>query len=306
MREILGSVQIPSWWRAPAADLLVLVGGRLGEIPSQGDSLLSSPSPQTRLVHIHPGAEEIGRVYRPHLAIHASPTRFVAALKRLNVTANPAWRENAAAAHEDFLAWTSNATAQPGNVNLGEIMIWLRDHVPTETILCNGAGNYGSWIHRFYRFRECMTHVAPTSASMGYGMRAAIAMQRMHPDRLVLSVNGDFLMSGQEFALAVQYRLPIIVVVCDNGMYRTIPMHQEREFPGRVCAAELLNPDFDPYARAFGAFGVVVNETSEFPAAFKAARESGLPSIIHLKIDPDAILPAATLSSIRERALQQE
>ena len=192
--------------RAKAADLLVLVGGRLGEIPSQGYSLLSSPSPQTKLVHVHPGAEEIGRVYRPHLAIHASPSRFVAALKRLSVAAKPAWRDSADTAHADFLAWTGTATPQPGDVNLGEIMIWLRDHVPSDTILCNGAGNYASWIHRFYRFREYMTHVAPTSASMGYGMPAAIAMQRLHPERLVLSVNGDgdFLMSGQEFAIAVQ------------------------------------------------------------------------------------------------------
>ena len=292
--------------RAKAADLLVLVGGRLGEIPSQGYSLLSSPSPQTKLVHIHPGAEEIGLVYRPHLAIHASPNRFVAALRRLAVTAKPAWRESANSAHADFLAWTGTATPQPGNVNLGEIMIWLRDHVPTDTILCNGAGNYASWIHRFYRFRVFMTHVAPTSASMGYGMPAAIAMQRLHPQRLVLSVNGDgdFLMSGQEFATAVQYRLPIIVVVCDNGMYGTIRMHQEREFPGRVSATELHNPDFDAYARAFGGFGAVVKKTSDFPAAFQAARESGLPSIIHLKIDPEAILPAATLSGIRGRALR--
>jgi acetolactate synthase-1/2/3 large subunit len=293
--------------RAKAADLLVLVGGRLGEIPSQGYSLLSSPSPRTKLVHIHPGAEEIGRVYSPHLAIHATPSRFVAALRKLPVTAKPEWRDSAEAAHADFLAWTATATPQPGDVNLGEIMIWLRDHVPTDTILCNGAGNYASWIHRFYRFREYMTHVAPTSALMGYGMPAAIAMQRLHPERLVLSVNGDgdFLMSGQEFAIAVQYKLPIIVVICDNGMYGTIRMHQEREFPGRVSATELHNPDFDAYARAFGGFGAVVKKTSEFPAAFQAARESGLPSIIHLKIDPDAILPAATLTGIRERALQQ-
>jgi acetolactate synthase-1/2/3 large subunit len=293
--------------RAKAADLLVLVGGRLGEIPSQGYSLLASPSPLTKLVHIHPGAEEIGRVYRPHLAIHASPTRFVASLNRLAVSPKPAWRAQANAAHADYLSWTETATPQPGDVNLGEIMIWLRDHVPADTILCNGAGNYASWIHRFYRFRQFMTHVAPTSASMGYGMPAAIAMQRLHPERLVISVNGDgdFLMSGQEFAIAVQYRLPIIVVVCDNGMYGTIRMHQEREFPGRVSATELHNPDFDAYARAFGGFGAVVRRTAEFPAAFAAARQSGLPAIIHLKIDPDAILPAATLSGIRERALQQ-
>jgi len=292
--------------RAKAADLLVLVGGRLGEIPSQGYTLLSSPSPQTRLVHIHPGAEEIGKLYRPDLAIHASPSRFVAALRRLRLAPKASWREQADAAHADYLAWTGSATPQPGDVNLGEIMIWLRDHVPADTILCNGAGNYASWIHRFYRFRQFMTHVAPTSASMGYGMPAAIAMQRLHPQRLVLSVNGDgdFLMSGQEFAIAVQYRLPIIVMVCDNGMYGTIRMHQEREFPGRVSATELHNPDFDAYARAFGGFGAVVRKTADFPAAFEAARQSGLPSIIHLKIDPDAILPATTLSGIRERALR--
>jgi acetolactate synthase-1/2/3 large subunit len=293
--------------RAKACDLLVLIGGRLGEIPSQGYSLLASPSPLTKLVHIHPGAEEIGRVYRPHLAIHASPNRFVAALQRLSIGPRPAWRAEASAAHADYLAWTTTATPQPGDVNLGEIMIWLRDHVAADTILCNGAGNYASWIHRFYRFRDYMTHIAPTSASMGYGMPAAIAMQRLHPERLVLSVNGDgdFLMSGQEFAIAVQYRLPIIVIVCDNAMYGTIRMHQEREFPGRVSATELHNPDFEAYARAFGGFGAVVNKTADFPAAFEAARASGLPAIIHLKIDPDAILPAATLSGIRQQALRR-
>ena len=293
--------------RAKAADLLVLVGGRLGEIPSQGYSLLSIPSPQTRLVHIHPGAEELGSVYRPHLAIHASPSRFVASLTRLAIAPRAAWREQASVAHAEYLAWSGTATPQPGDVNLGEIMIWLRDHVPDNTILCNGAGNYASWIHRFYRFRQFMTHIAPTSASMGYGMPAAVAMQRLHPGRLVLSVNGDgdFLMSGQEFAIAVQYRLPVIVMVCDNGMYGTIRMHQEREFPGRVSATELHNPDFDAYARAFGGFGAVVRKTADFPGAFEAARQSRLPSIIHLKIDPDAMLPAATLSGIRERALRQ-
>ena len=232
--------------RAKAADLLVLVGGRLGEIPSQGYSLLSSPSPQTKLVHIHPGAEEIGRVYRPHLAIHASPNRFVAALKRLPLAAKPSWRESAGAAHADFLAWTGTATPQPGDVNLGEIMIWLRDNVPSDTILCNGAGNYASWIHRFYRFREYMTHVAPTSASMGYGMPAAIAMQRLHPQRLVLSVNGDgdFLMSGQEFAIAVQYRLPIIVVHLRQRHVRHHPHAPGTRIPRPRCRHRIAQSGF--------------------------------------------------------------
>ncbi|TPQ50201.1 thiamine pyrophosphate-binding protein [Prosthecomicrobium hirschii] len=291
--------------RAKAADLIVLVGGRLGEIPSQGYTLLDLPSPQTKLVHVHPGAEELGRVYRPTLAIHAAPTRFVPALARLGVAPKPSWRAEAEAAHADYLAWSGTATPQPGGVNLGDVMIWLRENLPDDTILCNGAGNYASWIHRFYRFRRYMTHVAPASASMGYGMPAAVAMKRLYPDRPVISVNGDgdFLMSGQEFAAAVQYRLPIVVVIADNGQYGTIRMHQERDYPGRVSATELVNPDFAAYARAFGGFGATVERTEDFPAAFRAAEASGLPAIVHLKISPDAILPGTTLTAIRDKAL---
>ena len=196
-------------------------------------------------------------------------------------------------------------TPQPGAVNLGAIMVWLRDNVPPDTILCNGAGNYASWIHRFYRFRRLGSHIAPTSASMGYGVPAAVAMQRLHPDRLVLSINGDgdFLMNGQEFATAVQYRLPVIVIVCDNASYGTIRMHQEREYPGRVVATDLRNPDFAAYARAFGGFGAHVDKTEDFPAAFEAARAAHAPAIIHVKISTDAITPSATLARIKELAL---
>jgi thiamine pyrophosphate-dependent acetolactate synthase large subunit-like protein len=196
-------------------------------------------------------------------------------------------------------------TPQPDDVNLGEVMIWLRDHLPDDAILCNGAGNYASWIHRFFRFRHFATQIAPTSASMGYGVPAAVAMQRLHPERTVVSINGDgdFLMNGQEFATAVQYGLPIIVIVCDNGMYGTIRMHQEREYPGRVVATDLRNPDFSAYARAFGGFGASVERSADFPAAFEAAQASRQPAIIHLKISPDAILPATTLSTIRAQAL---
>src|SRR6202142_1297044 len=167
-------------------------------------------------------------------------------------------------------------------------MIWLRDHVPDNTILCNGAGNYASWIHRFYRFRQFATHIAPTSASMGYGVPAAVAMKRLHPERPVVSINGDgdFLMNGQEFAIAVQYRLPIVGVVVDNGIYGTIRMHQEREHPGRVEATDLVNPDFAAYARAFGGVGGTVEKTDEFGAAFRAGEASGLPAIVHVKTDP--------------------
>jgi acetolactate synthase-1/2/3 large subunit len=290
--------------RIKEADVLLLVGGRLGELASQAYTLLDIPAPQTKLVHVHPGAEEIGSLYRPHLAIHASPSPFAAAAERLQPPAVMAWRERTQAAHADYLAWTEVPTEQPGGVNLGAVMVWLRENLPDDTILCNGAGNYAAWIHRFYRFRKFATHIAPTSASMGYGMPAAVAMKRLYPDRLVLSVNGDgdFLMNGQEFATAVQYDLPIIVIVCDNGIYGTIRMHQEREFPGRVSATTLRNPDFATYAKAFGGFGVTVEKTADFGVAFRAAADSGKPAIIHLKIDPEAITPMTTLTKIREQA----
>jgi acetolactate synthase-1/2/3 large subunit len=290
--------------RVKAADLVVVLGGRLGEIPSQGYTLFDIPGPQTALVHIHPGAEELGRVYRPHLAINASPIRTAAALAALEPPAIR-WSRETASAHAEYLAWGERASPQPGGVNLGEIMAFLREALPEDAIICNGAGNYAAWIHRFYRFRRFASHIAPTSASMGYGVPAAVAMKRLHPGRTVLSINGDgdFLMNGQEFAIAVQYGLPIIVIVCDNGSYGTIRMHQEREFPGRVSGTDLHNPDFAAYARAFGGFGATVETTDEFPEAFAAAKRSGKPSIIHLKIDADAITPSTTLTQIRERAL---
>jgi acetolactate synthase-1/2/3 large subunit len=291
--------------RVKAADLVVLLGGRLGEMPSQGYTLFDIPGPQTKLVHIHPGAEELGRVYRPHLAIHASPTAFAEAADKLQPPSDIRWREATAATHADYLAWTNVPTEQPGGVNLGAVMVWLRENLPADTILCNGAGNYAAWIHRFYRFRRFATHIAPASASMGYGMPSAVAMKRLHPERTVISVNGDgdFLMNGQEFATAVQYGLPIVVIICDNGLYGTIRMHQEREYPGRVSATVLRNPDFASYARTFGGFGVTVEKTDDFGPAFKLAQQSGKPAIIHLKIDAEAITPVATLSKIRERAL---
>ncbi len=294
--------------RVKAADLLVLCGGRFGEIPSQGYSLFDLPVPRQALVHVYPEAGEFGRVFRPSLAIHATPVRFAAALDRLEPRAAASWRAETTACHADYLQWSEEPTPQPGPLNLGTVMAWLRDHLPIDTILCNGAGNYASWIHRFYRFRGFATHIAPTSASMGYGIPAAVAMQRLHPDRLVLSINGDgdFLMNGQDFATAVQYGLPIVTIIADNGSYGTIRMHQEREYPGRVSATDLKNPDFAAYARAFGGFGATVVETGAFPAAFEAARASGLPSIIHLKIDPDAILPGTTLTAIRQGALARQ
>jgi acetolactate synthase-1/2/3 large subunit len=291
--------------RVKMSDLVIWLGGRIGEIPSQGYRLFDIPTPAAPLVHIHPGADELGRVYAPALAIQATPAAFLTAATAVTPPASIPWRESTRAAHADYLAWSETATPQPGPVNLGEIMVWLREQLPADAVVCNGAGNYAAWIHRFLRFRRLGGHIAPTSASMGYGVPAAVAMQRLHPERTVVSINGDgdFLMNGQEFATAVQYRLPIVVIIADNGSYGTIRMHQEREFPGRVAATDLVNPDFAAYARAFGGFGATVETTADFGSAFEAARASGLPSILHLKTHIDAISPSTTLGQIRAAAL---
>ncbi|HKR90572.1 MAG TPA: thiamine pyrophosphate-binding protein [Phenylobacterium sp.] len=293
--------------RVMAADLVVWVGGRISEISSQGYKLFDIPAPSTRLVHVHPAAEELGRVFWPTLAIQASPAGFAAAAAGLAPPPAIPWRQETRQAHADYLAWSETPTPQPGAVNLGEVMVWLREQLPADAIVCNGAGNYAGWIHRFLRFRRLHGHVAPTSASMGYGVPAAVAMQRLNPGRTVVSINGDgdFLMNGQEFATAVQYGLSIIVLVADNRSYGTIRMHQEREFPGRVSGTDLVNPDFAAYARAFGGFGATVETTADFGPAFEAARVSGLPSILHLKIDVDAISPSTTLGQIRTAALSR-
>jgi len=291
--------------RVKGADLVLLIGSRLSEMPSQSYTLFDIPEPQMKLVHVHPGAEELGRVYRPDLAIHAAPTAFCSALEGLQPPNEIPWKGEADVAHADYLSWGEKATPVPGAVNLGEILVWLRENLPPEAILTNGAGNFAAWIHRFYRVRKFATLVGPTSGSMGYGFPAALAMKTLHPDRAVVCIagDGDFLMTGQDFATAVQYELPVIVVLADNGLYGTIRMHQERNYPCRVIATALKNPDFVAYAKAFGGFGILVEKTADFPAAFVAAQKSGKPAIIHLKIDPEAITPTATLSSIREKAL---
>ena len=291
--------------RIKAADLVLLIGGRLSEMPSQGYTLFDIPEPQTKLVHVHPGADELGRVYRSALAVNASPTAFCSALEGLQPPNEIAWKGESDIAHADYLAWTETATKVPGAVNLGAVMVWLRENLPADAIITNGAGNFAGWIHRFYRFRKYNAHVAPTSGSMGYGFPAAIAMKTLYPERPVVCVagDGDFLMTGQDFATAVQYALPIVVVLADNSLYGTIRMHQEREYPGRVIATDLRNPDFAAYAMAFGGYGALVEKTADFPAAFAQAVATAKPSIIHLKIDPEAITPGMTLGAIREKAL---
>ncbi|MFZ2079571.1 MAG: thiamine pyrophosphate-binding protein [Xanthobacteraceae bacterium] len=292
--------------RIKSSDLVIAVGGRLGELPSQHYTLFDIPGPQMPFVHIHPGAEELGRVYSPQLSINATPTAFTGALENLTFARVPAG--DAKTAHADYLAWTEHPTEQPGAVNFGAVMVWLRENLAPDAIICNGAGNYSAWIHRFFRFRRFGQQVAPVSGSMGYGVPAAVAMKRLYPERQVVCIagDGDFLMNGQEFATAVQYNLPFTTIVFDNGMYGTIRMHQEREYPGRISATELRNPDFPGYARAFGGFGVSIERTEDFSKAFRDAEASGQPAIIRLAIDPESITPGTTLAKIRAKALAEK
>jgi acetolactate synthase-1/2/3 large subunit len=290
--------------RVKGADLILLVGGRLGEMPSQSYTLLDIPGPRQTLVHVFPGVEELGRVYRAHLPINAAPTAFAAALEGLQPPAELRWQGETPVAHADFLAWTDKPTKVPGPVNLGEIVVALRDRLPADAVICNGAGNFSIWVHRYTRYRRYGTELAPISGSMGYGIPAAIGMKRLAPDRTVVAFagDGDFLMTGQEFATAVQYDLPVIVIVADNGMYGTIRMHQERHYPGRVVGTGLKNPDFAAYARAFGGYGATVEKTADFLPAFEAAQKSGKPAILHLKVDPEALTPTMSLTATREKA----
>jgi len=287
--------------RVKASDLVIAAGARLNELTSQGYTLFDIPVPQMKLVHAYPGAEEIGRVYHPHLAIHATPGAFAAALERLRPRRPPL---DVSAAHREYRDWSEKALPQPGAVNLSEIMLWLRTHLPEDAILCNGAGNYSAWIHRFFRFRRFNTQMATVCGFMGYGLPAAVAMKALYPRRKVLALagDGDFLMTGQEFATAMQYRLPVIALVFDNASLGTIRMHQEREYPGRVSSTDLVNPDFAAMARSFGGFGATVEKTADFAPAFLAAEESGAPAILHVKFDAEGITPATTLSAIRANA----
>jgi len=288
------------------ADLILLVGGRLSEIPSQSYTLLDIPAPKQKLVHVHPDPSELGRVYSPSLAINASPTAFVSALKALKAPASVRWGEGTEALHASYLSWSDPTKIRhPGNLQMGEVMAHLREALPADTIFCNGAGNFATWIHRFWPFRHYGTQLAPTSGSMGYGVPAAVGAKRIQPNSpvVVFAGDGDFLMNGQEFATAVQYDLPILVVLLDNGMYGTIRMHQEREYPGRVSATMLKNPDFAAYAKAFGGYGERVETTEEFGPALERALTSSKPAILHCILDPEAITPSLSLSQIREKAL---
>jgi acetolactate synthase-1/2/3 large subunit len=290
--------------RIKTADLVLLLGARLGEVPSQGYTLLGVPDPGVPLVHVHADAGELGRVYQPALAIHASPNAFAGALEGVEPPREIKWRDWRKAARADYLSFSEEVPPHPGSVQMGTIVRRLREKLPADAILCNGAGNFSVWLHRFYRYPQFGTQLAPVSGSMGYGVPAAVAAKRLMPARTVVAFagDGDFLMTGQELATAVQYDLAIRVVVIDNGTYGTIRMHQERHYPGRVSGTDLKNPDFAAVARAYGADGFSVTRDEEVAAALESAFAAKGPSLVHVKLDTEAITPTATLSKIRAAA----
>ncbi len=289
--------------RVRDADVLLVLGERLGEMTTGGYTLLDVPVPRQQLIHVHPSPDELGRVYQPAVAIAATPGAFLDALAALGPLPAGAWKAGSDALVAERATWRA-PRAVPGDVDLWRIALWLDEHLPPDAIVTNGAGNYATWMHRLFRYRGPGAQLAPYSGAMGYGVPAAVAAKAMHPARTVLSWNGDgcFMMNGQELATAVQYGLGIIFAVIDNGMYGTIRMHQERHYPGRVSGTTLRNPDFAALARAYGAHGETVLRTAEFAPAFEralAASRQGTPALLHMKVDPQALTMNASLDGLR-------
>lgn len=290
--------------RIAGADLVLAIGPRLGEMTTGGYTMFDIPMPRQPLVHVHPGAEELGRVYQARLMINSGMAEFAAAARAMAPVEKPAWADRTVAMRTEYEAHQV-AKPQPGELDMARVVAHLTQTLPRDAIITNGAGNYATWIHRFHRYRAFRSQLAPTSGAMGYGVPAAIAAKLRHPERVVVSLNGDgcFLMCGQELATACQYGVNVIFLVVNNGMYGTIRMHQEREYPARISGTELVNPDFAAYARSFGAEGEVVARTADFAPAFERALRAAKPSLIELRIDPEQISPRTTLSEIRAASL---
>ena len=294
--------------RIADADLIVAIGARLGEMTTSGYSLIEAPAPRQTLVHVHADPEELGRVYQPALAINAGMRSFASALRALPSRLDDAARNERLArvsqARRAYEAWQDEPQIvrdRPQSINLWRIVRTLEHRFPADFILANGAGNFATWGHRFHRYAGLRTQLAPTSGAMGYGVPAGIAAKIIAPDRavVVLAGDGDFMMTGQELATAVQERAAVLFIVVDNGMYGTIRMHQEKQFPGRVSGTSLRNPDFAALAQSYGALGINVETNEDFDAALDRAlahiKNEGLPALIALKADPRIITPTSLL-----------
>ena len=289
--------------RLDDTDLLIVLGTQLGEIVSGGYTYFTFPKPKQTMVHIAAGVDEIDKVYQADLGINAGMAEFCAAATDLPPVDTP-WSGETKAAHEDYVAFSTPAE-MPGNVNYSEIIGWLSDNLPEDAIITNGAGNYTVWVHRFFRYKQYGTQLAPQSGAMGYGVPSGVAAGIRHPDRVVVSFNGDgcFQMNGLEIGTAVQYGTKTIFIVVNNGMYGTIRMHQETHYPKRKSGTDLYNPDFAALARSYGVIGETVTNTSDFADVFERCCAANGPSLIELVIEPDAVLPTTTLSAIQKNAL---
>ncbi|WP_298437837.1 thiamine pyrophosphate-binding protein [uncultured Jannaschia sp.] len=279
--------------RVRDADVILALGPRLGEMTTSGYTLLTPPVPRQSLIHVHADPSEPGRVYRPDMAVTGRPG---AVAVQLAEAAQTRTGTRAAEARAEYEAW-QQPEETPGALKMESVVAHLGEVLPDDAIWTNGAGNYSAWAHRYHRYRRWRTQLAPTSGSMGYGLPAAIAAKLQDPARDVICLAGDgcFQMVSQEFATACGTGANVIVLVCDNGMYGTIRMHQQKHYPGRPSGTALHNPDFAALARAHGGHGETVAADGEFPEALERARASGLPSIIHLKLDPAALSPKLRL-----------
>ena len=284
--------------RVKNADLLLVFGSRLSEMTTSGYTLIQPPVPQQRLIHIHPDANELGKVYQPVLSIASGLDDAAHVLASVRVDA-AAWAGEAARAHADYRDWIKPVAVGEG-VNLAEVMAHLDRTLPHDAILTNGAGNFAAWLHRFYQHRRYRTQLAPTSGAMGYGLPAAIAAKIVHPERTVVCVagDGDFVMSVSELATAAQYGVNIVVLIANNGVYGTIRMHQDRNYPGRISGTQISNPDFVALGASFGCHAAKVERTADFAPAFQAALASNRPAVLELPVSARHIAPGKTLSDL--------
>ena len=298
--------------RVKEADVLIAIGPRLGEMTTSGYSIIASPVPAQRLVHIHASTEELGSVYQGELMIASGMPQAAAMLAAMEPVDASAWRDSVSQARTEYLAWQVQPpifkeTGAP--LNLWQVVQDMRTHAPADTIITNGAGNYATWAHRYWPYGAMRTQLAPTSGAMGYSVPSGVAAKIIDPSRTVITFAGDgeFLMNGQELATAVQYKAGVVVIVFNNRMFGTIRMHQEREYPGRVSGTTLHNPDFAALCRAYGGQGEIVEKTEDFAPALQRAlafsREQSLPALIELRYDGNLITPGATLETIRRNAV---
>ena len=287
--------------RIKAADLILVIGARLGEATTDGYTLITPDHPGQTLIHVHPDPSELNRVYRADVPICCDVFEFARLLRRLEGPAKPF--TGAAEAHAEWIEWSTAKPREGAALDLGMCVAAMRERMSDNTIICNGAGNFSSWWHRYWRYGSMPCQLAPTAGAMGYGVPAAVAASLRAPDRQVVALagDGDFLMNGQELATAIQHGANMIVLVIDNSAYGTIRMHQEREYPERLSGTSLRNPDFAALGRAYGAWAETVERTEEFgPALDRALAETGV-RLLHLKTDVEIISAGTTISAIRKR-----